>query len=518
MDNSANSTPNRDAPLQAVYGPPEREPVLGEPGEYPYTRGPYPTMYRGRLWTMRQYAGFGDAAATNERFRALLAAGQTGLSVAFDLPTQMGLDSDDPRSLGEVGKVGVAVDSLDDMRTLFAGIPLDQVTTSMTINSTAAVLLLLYQLVAEEQGVVTDEIRGTVQNDILKEYAARGTYIYPPRPSMRLVTDLFDYCATELPAWNTISISGYHIREAGSTAAQEIGFTIANALAYVEAARTAGLDVDAFAPRLSFFWNAHSNFLEEIAKYRAARRLWARLMRERVGATNPASWKMRFHTQTAGSSLTAQQPLSNVVRTALEALSAVLGGTQSLHTNSFDEALGLPTEEAATLALRTQQIIAHESGVTDSVDPLAGSYVVEHLTDELEAKALEIIEWVDRNGGAVAAVENGLVQAEIEESAYRTAQAVDAGEQIIVGVNRFTSGEGDDVPPLTLDPYLERDQVARLAAFKEDRDVDSRLEAMRAAADGTENLLYPMKEALAAGATVGEVSNVLRDVFGEYRP
>ena len=518
MDNSANSTPNRDAPLQAVYGPPAREPVLGEPGEYPYTRGPYPTMYRGRLWTMRQYAGFGDAAATNERFRALLAAGQTGLSVAFDLPTQMGLDSDDPRSLGEVGKVGVAVDSLDDMRTLFAGIPLDQVTTSMTINSTAAVLLLLYQLVAEEQGVVTDEIRGTVQNDILKEYAARGTYIYPPRPSMRLVTDLFDYCDTELPAWNTISISGYHIREAGSTAAQEIGFTIANALAYVEAARTAGLDVDAFAPRLSFFWNAHSNFLEEIAKYRAARRLWARLMRERVGATNPASWKMRFHTQTAGSSLTAQQPLTNVVRTALEALSAVLGGTQSLHTNSFDEALGLPTEEAATLALRTQQIIAHESGVTDSVDPLAGSYVVEHLTDELEAKALEIIEWVDRNGGAVAAVENGLVQAEIEESAYRTAQAVDAGEQIIVGVNRFTSGEGDDVPPLTLDPYLERDQVARLAAFKEDRDVDSRLEAMRAAADGTENLLYPMKEALAAGATVGEVSNVLRDVFGEYRP
>jgi methylmalonyl-CoA mutase N-terminal domain/subunit len=468
---------------------------------------------------MRQYAGFGDAAATNDRFKALLAAGQTGLSVAFDLPTQMGLDSDDPRSLGEVGKVGVAIDSIDDMRTLFAGIPLDQVSTSMTINSTAAALLLLYQLVAEEQEVAAVDIGGTVQNDILKEYAARGTYIYPPQPSMRLVTDLFAYCADQLPAWNTISISGYHIREAGSTAAQEIGFTIANALAYVEAARGAGLEVDAFAPRLSFFWNAHSNFLEEVAKYRAARRLWARLMRERVGATNPASWKMRFHTQTAGSSLTAQQPLTNVVRTALEALSAVLGGTQSLHTNSFDEALGLPTEDAATLALRTQQIIAHETGVTDSVDPLAGSYVVEHLTDQLESRALEIIEWVDRNGGAVAAVENGLVQAEIEESAYRTARAIDAGDQVIVGVNRFQTGEGDDVPPLTLDPDLERDQVARLATFKQGRgEIVEELEAIRSAAAGSDNLLYPMKQALAAGATVGEVSNVLREVFGEYRP
>ena len=519
MDNSANPTPNRDEPLQPVHGPREQEPVLGEPGEYPYTRGPYPTMYGGRLWTMRQYAGFGDAAATNDRFKALLAAGQTGLSVAFDLPTQMGLDSDDPRSLGEVGKVGVAIDSIDDMRTLFDGIPLDQVTTSMTINSTAAVLLLLYQLVAEEQEVAPVDIGGTVQNDVLKEYAARGTYIYPPQPSMRLVTDLFAYCADQLPAWNTISISGYHIREAGSTAAQEIGFTIANALAYVEAARGAGLEVDAFAPRLSFFWNAHSNFLEEVAKYRAARRLWARLMRERVGATNPASWKMRFHTQTAGSSLTAQQPLTNVVRTALEALSAVLGGTQSLHTNSFDEALGLPTEEAATLALRTQQIIAHETGVTDSVDPLAGSYVVEHLTDQLESRALEIIEWVDRNGGAVAAVENGLVQAEIEESAYRTARAIDAGDQVIVGVNRFQTGEGDDVPPLTLDPDLERDQVARLARFKQGRgEIVEELEAIRSAAAGSDNLLYPMKQALAAGATVGEVSNVLRAVFGEYRP
>ncbi len=519
MDNSANSTPPRDIPVNAVHGPPEEPPELGNPGEYPFTRGPYPTMYRGRLWTMRQYAGFGDAAATNQRFQALLEAGQTGLSVAFDLPTQMGLDSDDPRSAGEVGKVGVAIDSLEDMRRLLDGIPLGRVTTSMTINATAAIVLLLYQLVAEEQGVAAADIGGTVQNDILKEYAARGTYIYPPRPSMRLVTDLFAYCADQLPAWNTISISGYHIREAGSTAAQEIGFTIANALAYVEAAREAGLDVDDFAPRLSFFWNAHSNFLEEVAKYRAARRLWARLMRDRVGAAKPDSWRMRFHTQTAGSSLTAQQPLTNVVRTALEALSAVLGGTQSLHTNSFDEALGLPTEESATLALRTQQIIAHESGVTDTVDPLAGSYVVEHLTDQLEARALEIIEWVDRNGGAVAAVENGLVQAEIEDSAYRTAKAVDAGEQVIVGVNRFQTDEGGHVPPLTLDPDLERDQVARLEALKAGRgDVSGKLEAVRSAADTTGNVLYPMKEALAVGATVGEVSNVLRDVLGEYRP
>ncbi len=519
MDNSANSKPPRDIPLDVVHGPPDREPELGVPGDYPYTRGPYPTMYRGRLWTMRQYAGFGDAAATNRRFKALLEAGQTGLSVAFDLPTQMGLDSDDPRSTGEVGKVGVAIDSLADMRVLLDGIPLGRVTTSMTINATAAALLLLYQLVAEEQGVDAADIGGTVQNDILKEYAARGTYIYPPQPSMRLVTDLFSYCADQLPAWNTISISGYHIREAGSTAAQEIGFTLANALAYVEAAQAAGLDVDDFAPRLSFFWNAHSNFLEEVAKYRAARRLWAHLMRERVGASKPPSWRMRFHTQTAGSSLTAQQPLTNVVRTTLEALSAVLGGTQSLHTNSFDEALGLPTEEAATLALRTQQIIAYESGVTDSVDPLAGSYVVEHLTDQLGLKALEIIEWVDRNGGAVAAVENGLVQAEIEESAYRTARAVDSGEQVIVGVNRFHTEETQHVPPLALDRELERHQVERLSAFKASRgDLSEQLAAVRTAAAGTENVLHPMKAALAAGATVGEVSNVLREVFGEYRP
>jgi methylmalonyl-CoA mutase N-terminal domain/subunit len=505
--------------LDDVYGPSEQPPELGEPGEFPFTRGPYPSMYRGRLWTMRQYAGFGDAAATNGRFKALLGAGQTGLSVAFDLPTQMGLDSDDPRAAGEVGKVGVAIDSLADMRTLLDGIPLGEVTTSMTINATAAALLLLYQLVAEEQGVVSDRIGGTVQNDILKEYAARGTYIYPPQPSMRLVTDLFAYCAAELPAWNTISISGYHIREAGSTAAQEIGFTIANALAYVAAAQDAGLDVDDFAPRLSFFWNAHSNFLEEVAKYRAARRTWARVMRDRVGAKKPQSWRMRFHTQTAGSTLTAQQPLTNVVRTALEALSAVLGGTQSLHTNSFDEALGLPTEEAATLALRTQQIIAHESGVTDTVDPLAGSYVVEYLTDELEARAMAIVDWIDRNGGAVAAVEAGLVQAEIEESAYRAARAVESGAQVIVGVNRFQTEEDQHVPPLMLDPKLEPAQVERLAAHRAGRgDVTAVVQAVKAAAGGRDNVLYPMKAALKAGATVGEVSNALRDVFGEYRP
>ncbi|MDH3605464.1 MAG: methylmalonyl-CoA mutase family protein [Acidimicrobiia bacterium] len=519
MHNPANPIPSRDIPLDVVHGPPTSEPDLGAPGEYPFTRGPYPTMYTGRPWTMRQYAGFGSATATNQRFRALLAGGQTGLSVAFDLPTQMGLDSDDPRAEGEVGKVGVAIDTLADMRVLFADIPLGEVTTSMTINATAAILLLLYQLVAEEQGVTPAGLGGTVQNDILKEYVARGTYIYPPAPSMRLVTDLFAYCAAELPDWNTISISGYHIREAGSTAAEEIGFTIANGLAYVEAAQAAGLAVDDFAPRLSFFWNAHSNFLEEVAKYRAARRLWARLMRDRVGARQPASWRMRFHTQTAGSSLTAQQPLTNVVRTTLEALSAVLGGTQSLHTNSFDEALGLPTEEAAMLALRTQQVIAHESGVTDTVDPLAGSYVIEHLTDQLEAKALAIVDRVAAAGGAVAAIETGMVQAAIEESAYRTARAVDSAEQVIVGLNAYVEDGATGVPPLELDPDLEADQIASLKLFKEGReDVDGALEAIGIAAAGSDNVLFPMKAALAAGATVGEVSDVLREVFGEYRP
>ena len=403
-----NRRTSSDIEIQVVHEDPGDPTAIGRPGEYPYTRGPHPTMYRGRLWTMRQYAGFGTADQTNERFRALLEAGQTGLSVAFDLPTQMGLDSDDPLAAGEVGKVGVAIDTLDDMRRLLGGIPLDQVSTSMTINSTAAILLLLYQLVAEEQGIDPAQLRGTIQNDILKEYVARGTYIYPPRPSMRLVTDVFAYAAAELPQWNPISISGYHIREAGSTAAQELAFTIANGLAYVRAAIDAGLDVDSFAPRLSFFWNGHNDFFEEIAKFRAGRRLWARLMRDEIGAKDPKSWAMRFHTQTAGSTLTAQQPLNNVVRTTMQALAAVLGGTQSLHTNSYDEALGLPTDDSALLALRTQQVIAHESGVADTVDPLAGSYFVEYLTDRLEEAARSLLARVEGMGGAVAAIEAGL--------------------------------------------------------------------------------------------------------------
>jgi methylmalonyl-CoA mutase N-terminal domain/subunit len=475
-------------------------------------------MYRSRLWTMRQYAGYGDADETNARFRALLAAGQTGLSVAFDLPTQMGLDSDDPLAAGEVGKVGVAIDTLDDMRRLFAGIPLDRVTTSMTINATAAILLLLYQLVAEEQGVAPAQIRGTVQNDILKEYIARGTYIYPPEPSMRLVTDLFEYCHERLPSWNTISISGYHIREAGSTAAEELGFTLANGVAYVEAAARSGLDVNEFAPRLSFFWNSHSNFLEEIAKFRAGRRLWARLMRERLGATNPEAMRMRFHTQTAGSTLTAQQPLTNVVRTAYQALAAVLGGTQSLHTNSYDEALGLPTEDAAMLALRTQQILAFETGVADSVDPLAGSYLVEYFTDELEAGAVEIIEWVDSLGGAVPAIEAGAIQARIGDSAYRAAQALESGETTVVGVNRFVA-ESEPVPSLVVDPAVEAAQAERVGRHRSERGtVGAELEAVTAAAGTRDNLLMPIKHALAAGATVGEVAGYLRGVFGGFRP
>ncbi len=492
---------------------------LGEPGAYPFTRGPYPSMYRGRLWTMRQYAGFGTAAETNHRFRALLDAGQTGLSVAFDLPTQMGLDSDDERAAGEVGKVGVAIDGAEDMDALLRGLPLGDVSTSMTINATAAILLLLYQLVAERLGVPADRIRGTVQNDILKEYAARGTYIYPPAPSMRLVTDLFAYCAAELPAWNTISISGYHMREAGATAAQEVAFTLANGLAYVRAAQEAGLDVDDFAPRLSFFWNAHNDFLEEVAKFRAARRLWAVLMRERVGARRPDSWRMRFHTQTAGSTLTAQQPLNNVARTTVQALAAVLGGTQSLHTNSYDEALGLPTEEAARVALRTQQILGYESGVAGAVDPLAGSYYVESLTDAVEGEALALVDKVEGMGGAVAAIEAGFVQREIEDSAYAAARAVDAGDQVVVGVNRFLDGDEAPIPVLVVDPALEAAQVEALVARRAARGpVDRQLAAVHDAAEGSENLLYPMKEALAAGATLGEVAGALRDVFGSYRP
>ncbi len=494
---------------------------LGEPGRFPYTRGPHETMYRGRLWTMRQYAGFGTAEETNRRFKALLAAGQTGLSVAFDLPTQMGYDSDHTMATGEVGKVGVAVDSLDDMRTLFDGIPLGEVSTSMTINATAAVLLLLYELVADEQGVAPDRITGTVQNDILKEYIARGTYIYPPAPSMRLVTDLFAYCNERLPRWNTISISGYHIREAGSTAAQEVAFTIANGLAYVEAAVAAGLDVDTFAPRLSFFWNAHNHLFEEAAKYRAARRLWARLMRHRVGARTEAAWKMRFHTQTAGSTLTAQQPLNNVVRTSYQALAAVLGGTQSLHTNAYDEALGLPTTASAMIALRSQQILAYESGVADTVDPLAGSYYVETLTDAVEAEAEALIARIDALGGAVAAIEAGFQQSQIEDAAYATATAVEQGTTVQVGVNRFVATEEDPTAVLEIDPTLEPAQRERVAVLREGRNqaaVDKALGELRDVAEGGGNLLPAMKTALGELATLGEVSDVLRDVFGRHRP
>jgi methylmalonyl-CoA mutase N-terminal domain/subunit len=470
---------------------------------------------------MRQYAGFGTAEQTNRRFHGLLAAGQTGLSVAFDLPTQMGLDSDEPMASGEVGKVGVAIDSLDDMRRLFDGIPLDEVSTSMTINSTAPILLLLYQLVAEEQGVDPGSLRGTIQNDILKEYVARGTYIYPPRPSMRLVTDVFGYAAAELPQWNTISISGYHIREAGATAAQELAFTIANGLAYVRAAIEAGLDIDVFAPRLSFFWNGHNQFFEEIAKYRAGRRLWARLMRDEIGAKDPRSWAMRFHTQTAGSTLTAQQPLNNVVRTTIQAMGAILGGTQSLHTNSFDEALGLPTDESALLALRTQQVIAYESGVADTVDPMAGSYYVEYLTDRLEEAAQAFLARIEEMGGAVAAIEEGWMQAQIEESAYQEARRQADGESVVVGLNRYAAEDATEIPMLEVDPSLEDEQKGRLADWRSGRDngkVTSALLKLQQEAGSSRNLLYPMRDALREGATVGEVSNRLREVFGVYRP
>ncbi len=494
---------------------------VGRPGEYPYTRGVYPTMYRGRLWTMRQYAGFGTAEATNERFKFLLDAGQTGLSCAFDLPTQMGYDSDHPRAEGEVGKVGVAIDSLDDMRRLLAGIPLDKVTTSMTINATAAILLLLYELVAEEQGIDPEALGGTIQNDILKEYAARGTYIYPPRPSMRIITDTFSYCAGQLPNWNTISISGYHIREAGSTAAQELAFTFSNAIAYVEAALEAGLNIDSFAPRLSFFWNGHNNLFEEVAKFRAARRIWARLTTERFGALDDRSKLLRFHTQTGGSTLTAQQPENNIVRVAIQGLAAVLGGTQSLHTNGFDEALGLPTEKAAKIALRTQQIIGYESGVTDTVDPLAGSYFVESLTDEVEARTWEYIEKVDSLGGAITAIESGFVQDEIERSAYEYARQVEDGAAVVVGVNKFAD-EGQVSPEaFPLDPALQADQQERVAQVRSKRDgegVGAALKEIEAAARGSQNLLPPMKEALRRMATLGEVSDVLRGVFGVYEP
>jgi methylmalonyl-CoA mutase N-terminal domain/subunit len=494
---------------------------LGDPGQPPYTRGVYPTMYRGKLWTMRQYAGFGTAASTNERFKFLLQAGQTGLSCAFDLPTQMGYDSDHPRAEGEVGKVGVAIDTLDDMRTLLADLPLDKVTTSMTINSTAAILLLMYELVAEERGVPASAISGTIQNDLLKEYIARGTYVYPPRPSMRIITDIFEYCSKHVPRWNTISISGYHIREAGSTAVQEIAFTIANGIAYVEAAKAAGLDVDDFAPRLSFFWNAHNNFFEEVAKFRASRRIWYKLMTERFGAKKEASKLLRFHTQTGGSTLTAQQPEVNIVRVAVQSMAAVMGGTQSLHTNGFDEALGLPTEQAARIALRTQQVIGYESGIADTPDPLAGSYFVEVLTDEIERLAWEYIERIDEMGGAVSGIEAGFQQDEIEQAAYEYTKSIDDDERVIVGVNKFALDVEPEPSVFPIDPSLERGQRERLAAYKANRDQAALQAALAAVADcarGTDNLLYPMKEALRAGASLGEVSDALRGVFGVYQP
>ncbi|MGD9703361.1 MAG: methylmalonyl-CoA mutase [Acidimicrobiia bacterium] len=494
---------------------------LGAPGKPPYTRGIYPTMHRDRLWTMRQYAGFGSAESTNQRFKFLLDAGQTGLSCAFDLPTQMGYDSDHPRAEGEVGKVGVAIDSIEDMRLLLADIPLDKVTTSMTINSTAAILLLMYELVAEEQGVASKEIKGTIQNDLLKEYIARGTYVYPPRPSMRVITDIFGYCKDRIPNWNTISISGYHIREAGSTAVQEIAFTIANGIAYVDAAIAAGLDVDDFAPRLSFFWNAHNNFFEEVAKFRASRRIWYRLMNDRFGAKKESSKLLRFHTQTGGSTLTAQQPEANIVRVAVQSMAAVMGGTQSLHTNGYDEALSLPTERAARIALRTQQIIGYESGIVDTPDPLAGSYFVESLTDEVERLAWEYIEKIDELGGAVAAIEAGYQMDEIEQAAYEYAKSIDDGERVIVGVNRFALESEPEPDVFPIDPELQATQIARVKRFKADRDqgeVETRLETLRAAARGTENVMLPMREALKANATLGEVSDALRDVFGIHRP
>jgi methylmalonyl-CoA mutase, N-terminal domain len=489
------------------------------PGEFPFTRGPYRDMYRGRPWTIRQYAGFASAEETNGRFRYLLERGQTGLSVAFDLPTQLGYDSDDPRAAGEVGRTGVAIDSLADMRVLFDRIPLGEVSTSMTINAPAAILLLLYELVAEEQGVAGDALRGTVQNDILKEYVARGNYIFPPRPSMRLTTDLFAYCAERIPHWNTISISGYHIREAGSTAVQELAFTLANGIAYCEAAIEAGLSPDAFGARLSFFFNAHNHFFQEVAKFRAARRLWATLMRDRFGATNPKALALRFHAQTGGSTLTAQQPENNVVRVAIQALSAVCGGAQSLHTNGFDEALALPTEHSARIALRTQQIVAHEGGGTDTADPLGGAFFIEALTDELEARARELIEQIDERGGAVAAIEQGFVQGEIEDAAYRYNREVEAGERVLVGVNRFVEAEEELVELHRLDPENERRQVERTRRVRAERDADAAegaLAEVRRVAGATENLLPPLREALRAQCTVGELCEALREEFGTF--
>ncbi len=507
--------------IKPLYTPDDAPPPAGPPGEPPYTRGIYPDMYRGRPWTIRQYAGFASAEESNARYRYLLDQGQTGLSVAFDLPTQLGLDSDDPRAEGEVGRTGVAIDSLADMELLLDGIPLDRVSTSMTINAPAALLLLLYELVAEGQGVDASALRGTVQNDILKEYVARGNYIFPPRPSMRLTTDLFAYCAEHISGWNTISISGYHIREAGSTSVQELAFTLANGIAYCEAAVAAGLEPDVFGERLSFFFNAHNDFLQEVAKFRAARRLWARIMADRFGVTNPRALALRFHAQTGGSTLTAQQPEVNVVRVAIQALSAVLGGCQSLHTNSFDEALALPSEGAATLALRTQQVIANESGVVATADPLGGSYYIEALTRELEERALELIRAVEERGGAVAAIEAGWVQGEIEGAAYEWTASVENGSRKIVGVNAYVDdGSESRIELHRLDPEAERRQVGRTVRVRSERDPAAAaegLEAVRAAARGTANMLPPIRAALAAYCTVGEVCGTLREEWGSYR-
>jgi len=505
--------------IKPVYTTDDVRAELEPPGDFPFTRGPYTDMYRGRPWTIRQYAGFASAEETNTRFRYLLDRGQTGLSVAFDLPTQLGYDSDDPRAAGEVGRTGVAIDSIADMELLFDAIPLGGVSTSMTINAPAALLLLLYELVAEDQGVGGDALRGTVQNDILKEYVARGNYIFPPRPSMRLTTDLFAYCADRIPKWNTISISGYHIREAGSTAVQELAFTLANGIAYCSAAVDAGLSPDDFGARLSFFFNAHNHFFQEVAKFRAARRLWARIMRDRFGATNPKAQALRFHAQTGGSTLTAQQPENNVVRVAIQALSAVAGGAQSIHTNGYDEALALPTERSARIALRTQQLLAHEAGGTDTADPLGGGYFIEALTDELEARAWELIERIDELGGAVAAVEQGFVQEEIDQAAFEYQREVEAGERVIVGVNRFTEADTEPIELHRLDPEAERRQLERTARIRAERDataVDGALDDVRSTARGSGNLLPPMREALRVRCTIGEICDVLRDEWGMY--
>lgn len=522
----AEATTESGLPIKAVYGPGDLQDfdaasALGEPGSYPFTRGVYPSMYTGRPWTMRQYAGFGTAKESNARYRELVANGTGGLSVAFDLPTQMGYDSDHALAGGEVGKVGVAIDSVEDMQVLFDGLPLDEVSTSMTINAPAASLLLMYQLVAEGNGIPAAKLTGTIQNDVLKEYIARGTYIYPPAESLRLISNIFAYCHAEIPRWNTISISGYHMAEAGATPAQEIAFTLANAKAYVQAAVDAGLHVDDFAPRLSFFFVARTTLLEEVAKFRAARRIWARIMKDEFGAQNPKSMMLRFHTQTAGVQLTAQQPEVNLVRVAVQGLAAVLGGTQSLHTNSFDEAIALPTAKAARLALRTQQVLAYETDVTKTVDPFAGSYVVESLTDDVEGVALALIQAVDDRGGAVAAIEQGFQKGEIERSAYDVAQEIDAGERVVVGQNRYTIEEEERYEPLRVDPVIEAQQAERLERLRAERDGDEvarQLDAVRAAAGGTDNVLYPMREALRARATGGEVADALREVWGQYTP